>query len=73
MGHQLGVVLVIQGDAGQRPRDGGRVARVHLLEDDYREMRTRVKPGVEGREGGRGGGGGGGVRMSMGLWGFQSN
>ena len=35
VGHQLGVVLVVQGDPGQRPGDGGWVARVHLLEDNW--------------------------------------
>lgn len=34
MGCQLGIVLVIQGDPGKGPGDGGRVTGVHLLEYD---------------------------------------
>lgn len=38
VGWQLGIVLVIQGDAGQGSGDGGRVAGVHFLEYDCKEM-----------------------------------
>ena len=61
MGRQLGIVLVIQGDAGEGPGDGGRVAGVHLLEYDWREetrgsradsrrvrVRVRQKEGTKG-------------------------
>lgn len=38
MGCQLGIVLVIQGDAGKCPSDSGWVTGVHLLENNWKEM-----------------------------------
>lgn len=55
MGRQLGIVLVVQGDAGQCSSDGGRVAGVHLLEYDWKMPGDKEK-GWGG--GGRAGGGG---------------
>ena len=39
MSCKLGIVLIIQGDAGKGCGDGGRVTGVDLLENDWRELR----------------------------------
>lgn len=38
MGWQLGIILIIQGDAREGSSDGGRVTGVHLLEYDWKEV-----------------------------------
>lgn len=50
MRRQLGIVLVVQGDAGQRSSDGGRVAGVHLLEYDWKTRGDKAKRWGGGRE-----------------------
>lgn len=50
MGCQLGIVLVIQGNAGKGPSDGGRVAGVDLLENDWKEMQGEERKPWRERE-----------------------
>lgn len=43
VGWEFGIILIIQGDAGQRSSDGCWVTGVHLLEYDWKDKQRRGK------------------------------